>query len=418
MRLDSSGNLGVGTAQIRARLTVSDGTTNAAGEPVYEAYIVGAHRSNRETGNLTIQSNDAMAINKGGSIAFGGRALSADASGANWASIAGLKENGTSGSYLGYLSFVTRGPADVAERVRITSAGDFLVGGTSIGANDSGAPQINLISSVTTTGQWSGRIVSRNTGNNTAAFLGNYKNAASNIAGVFGHSAPLDAWAPLYVNTIDGTAANCGNVIMGNKLLVNRTSSSFISTWGVVAIGQSAALAGPSDVNAILCANAYFDGGWKRVNTGTANILEMSFGGTNVQFFTSGSSSADSSISFTSGPYIANGSNTWTNGSDARLKNITGEIQNGLAKVMTLRAAEFTWKHDADNKPCVGLIAQDVQAVLPEAIDESSYIRDDETKYLGVNYDQTIPLLVAAIKEQQAIIQQLQADVAALKGTA
>ena len=202
------------------------------------------------------------------------------------------------------------------------------------------------------------------------------------------------------------------------RFLIGRTSSSFISTWGVMAVGQSAAIVGPPDSNAIFCANAYYDGSWKRVNAGVANILELTAGSSYIQFFTSASSTAGSSISFTSGPYIANGSNTWTNGSDARLKNITGEIQNGLAKVMTLRAAEFTWKHDADNKPCVGLIAQDVQAVLPEAVNETSYIRDDETKYLGVNYDQTIPLLVAAIKEQQALITQLQADVAALKGAA
>jgi hypothetical protein len=203
------------------------------------------------------------------------------------------------------------------------------------------------------------------------------------------------------------------------RLGIKQTPSAWSTGWGVVGIGSSAALAGPPDTNAILCANAVYGGsGWVRRNAGNANIIEMNYAGSSISTFTSGSSSAGSSISYTTGPYVASGSNTWTNGSDARLKNITGEIQNGLAKVMTLRAAEFTWKHDADNKPCVGLIAQDVQAVLPEAVDESSYIRDDETKYLGVNYDQTIPLLVAAIKEQQAIIQQLQADVAALKGTA
>jgi hypothetical protein len=58
------------------------------------------------------------------------------------------------------------------------------------------------------------------------------------------------------------------------------------------------------------------------------------------------------------------------------------------------------------------LIAQDVQAVLPEAVD----IGTDEDKTLFLKYTETIPLLVAAIKEQNQLITQLQADVAALKG--
>jgi hypothetical protein len=50
--------------------------------------------------------------------------------------------------------------------------------------------------------------------------------------------------------------------------------------------------------------------------------------------------------------------------------------------------------------------------VLPEAVN----VQDDEQKTLGVQYTEVIPLLVAAIQEQQALITQLQADVAALKG--
>jgi hypothetical protein len=63
------------------------------------------------------------------------------------------------------------------------------------------------------------------------------------------------------------------------------------------------------------------------------------------------------------------------------------------------------------------LIAQDFVDVFPQAVTPYNE-KDNETEYLGLAYTDTIPLLVAAIKEQQAIIQQLQADVAALKGTA
>ena len=108
----------------------------------------------------------------------------------------------------------------------------------------------------------------------------------------------------------------------------------------------------------------------------------------------------------TNGPYVAQNGTSWTSSSDERLKNITGEIQNGLAKVCTLRAAEYTWKADAEAKPQVGLIAQDVLAVLPEAVQipvEGATEKDGSPTMMGVQYTEVIPLLVASIKELKAI---------------
>ena len=59
-----------------------------------------------------------------------------------------------------------------------------------------------------------------------------------------------------------------------------------------------------------------------------------------------------------------------------------------------------------------------MQAVLPEAVNIAPKREGETENYLSVAYTDVIPLLVAAIKEQQALITQLQADVAALKGTA
>ena len=82
-----------------------------------------------------IYSNDSYAINKGGSMMFGGQ------DGTNvrsfFASIKGAKENSTSGNYAGYLAFYTRPAGSVpVERMRVTSAGSFLVGGLTT-SNDS-----------------------------------------------------------------------------------------------------------------------------------------------------------------------------------------------------------------------------------------------------------------------------------------
>jgi len=63
-----------------------------------------------------------------------------------------------------------------------------------------------------------------------------------------------------------------------------------------------------------------------------------------------------------------------------------------------------------------GLIAEDVETVRPEFC---IYVEKDGQQVLqGVHYDRMISPLIKALQEQQAIIAQLQADVAALKGTA
>jgi hypothetical protein len=65
-------------------------------------------------------------------------------------------------------------------------------------------------------------------------------------------------------------------------------------------------------------------------------------------------------------------------------------------------------------KPQVGLIAQDVLAVLPEAVEapeEGVLDKDGNPAMMGVQYTNVIPLLVAAIKE-------LKAEIDILKGQA
>ena len=113
--------------------------------------------------------------------------------------------------------------------------------------------------------------------------------------------------------------------------------------------------------------------------------------------------------SSSTGVYITSGANTWASSSDERLKTIQSEITDGLSKISTLRAVNFTWKADDTNAPQVGVIAQDVQKVLPEAITE-------DQGFLGVKYTDLIPLLISALKESKERIETLEAEVAALKG--
>ena len=108
-------------------------------------------------------------------------------------------------------------------------------------------------------------------------------------------------------------------------------------------------------------------------------------------------------VSSTNGVTLANGGTSWGSLSDERKKDIIEPITDAATKVSSLRAVIGKYKTEENGIRRAMLIAQDVQAVLPEAVVENS--KGD----LILQYTDTIPLLVAAIKEQQAIIESLKA---------
>lgn len=106
------------------------------------------------------------------------------------------------------------------------------------------------------------------------------------------------------------------------------------------------------------------------------------------------------------------GSTSWGTASDERIKDIIEPISNAIQKVGSLRSVIGKYKTDDEGTRRSFLIAQDVLAVLPEAVSAEQ----DEQKTLNLRYTEVVPLLVAAIKEQQAIITSLTERVTALEG--
>lgn len=104
----------------------------------------------------------------------------------------------------------------------------------------------------------------------------------------------------------------------------------------------------------------------------------------------------------TGGVYLANGGTSWSSSSDERLKDIIEPIADAANKVASLRSVIGKYKSDEEGVRRSFLIAQDVLAVLPEAVDFGVQSADDPTEYYGVSYTAVIPLLVAAIKELKA----------------
>jgi len=116
-------------------------------------------------------------------------------------------------------------------------------------------------------------------------------------------------------------------------------------------------------------------------------------------------------VAGSAGVYLTNGATSWTSNSDERVKDIIENIDNAVTKVNGLRAVIGKYKTDNEDTRRVFLIAQDVQAVLPEAVNQ----KKDDIGTLGVAYTDVIPLLVAAIKEQTQTITTLEARIAALE---
>ena len=113
------------------------------------------------------------------------------------------------------------------------------------------------------------------------------------------------------------------------------------------------------------------------------------------------------------GVQLSSGGTSWSSVSDSRLKTVTGRYTNAVADLTQIDPVKFTWNNDESNTPQVGVIAQSVQNVVPEAMDITE---QDGTDYLSVRYTELIPLMIASIQEQQATITALTARIATLEG--
>lgn len=89
-------------------------------------------------------------------------------------------------------------------------------------------------------------------------------------------------------------------------------------------------------------------------------------------------------------------------GSDARLKNIEGDYHGGLSQLKRIQPKVYTWKDERVKGLQAGPIAQDVQAVLPLAINEAP----DGT--LQINYFALFGTLINAVKELSARVEELE----------
>ena len=118
--------------------------------------------------------------------------------------------------------------------------------------------------------------------------------------------------------------------------------------------------------------------------------------------------------------YATNGT---INTSDRREKTQIQGLPYGLKHVLQLKPVSFQWIAAPEQGDKLGLIAQEVQEVIPEVVKDTEWVINEETgakeevasERMGVYYSDLIPVLIKAVQEQQEMITQQQQEIDTLK---
>ena len=382
MRIDSSGNVGIGTT--------TPGTTPAGQLVVAGANVAFATNDNA---NVVVRSTDAAATNKGGMLGFAG---ASDSGNLTFATIKGAKEGVDSG----YLAFATRSAAAYAtERMRIDSSGNVGIGTTapsSVLNVKSGAPVFRL----------------ETTGTVSSTGTASYAIRDSTGADVFSYGY-LGLANCFQFSTIP--AAGFMRFLTGAQVEAMRINSSGIVSIGIntnyfgerLSIYQSSTTA---PVTFAYAPSASF--------TGSAHIIQSeAASGTTWKLIDGRSASGIIRFNVFGNGTVQNSTGTYTTISDAKLKENVVDANPQLNKLMQTRVVNYNLIDD-DLKQ-IGWVAQELETIFPsmvfESPDKTPEGEDLGTTTKGVKLTVFIPIIVKAIQEQQALITALTARITALE---
>ena len=413
LRITSAGNVGIGTNSPNKLLSLSTSDT-----------------SNSVTGaaGLQIVNTNASAGGRMTSITFGGRATT----NYPFAAIAGVLTSDIAQEQSGDLAFYTK-PTTTAvnptERMRILADGnvgigltnpsyklqvkDGAVGVTSADGTVTSTLNYNSIGTVTN----SAFNIFTNSTDRMSITSAGYVGIATLSPATYGAFAVRKA-----VTTADTTNCSASFSDAANSTFdIGHPSANLVrlnAQGSAIAFnaGSSERMRLDTSGNLLVGTTVNSSNIKLRVKAGNGDELEMDNDGSQfTTFYLSNNGTIKVSsywdntnaryqiVAVSGGVYLASGGTSWTAVSDERKKDIIEPITNATSKVNQLRAVIGKYKTDAEGTRRSFLIAQDVQAVLPEAVDATNA---DE---LGLSYSEIIPLLVAAIKEQNTTIESLKA---------
>ena len=410
MTLTSAGDVGVGTAAPGFKVEVVGGTNDgihikdAASATVFgglftqSAALALVTRSNHD---LSFGSNDTirMTVDAGGNVGIGTTAPGtklAVVSGTN----AGISVNdGTVNTILyntssanGSLGTTTNHPmafyANNAERMRIEANGNVNIGGSTAAGNT-----LRYLDVYNTTNGTSAGAIIRLITDNAAGGTATTVDMVKYKTGGF-----------IINNNETNAAAFTSFNVGGERMRINSSGQLLIGKTTPSAAGSKLELHTAGDV-----ANVFYmlKAGQVEVCMGFKTSSDSNF------YVGTGSTTVGNSGQ---GVYLSNGGTSWSSNSDFRKKKNLVPIENALDKIANCRAMTGHFNNEADDvKKRPFLIAQDWVTALPEAVDEGT-VDDDGVENLGLSYEGTIPLLVAAIKELREQNIALTSRITALEG--
>lgn len=189
-----------------------------------------------------------------------------------------------------------------------------------------------------------------------------------------------------------GTITSTGTLSLATAGSGAATYSSGISAITVDAYGRVTSVSGSAGYT---------------TNTGTVTSIATSNGLTGGTITSSGTLSMSGSYTGTfavTGAITATGDITAYYSSDERLKDNKKVIKNSLDKVHQMSGYEFDWndKQDVHTGHDIGVIAQEVEKVLPEIVTT----RDNG--YKAVKYEKLVAVLIEAVKELSDKVKKLE----------
>ena len=195
--------------------------------------------------------------------------------------------------------------------------------------------------------------------------------------------------------------------IKGSNVDQNRIGGIFDVHHGTSSIGVLCAFRNDTETEVFLTASgsSYLLGGDFGIGTQTPSARLHVTGGDGTVL--AGSGVFTEALTISGVPVsTGNGDGEPAFVSDVRLKDDTRPIEEPTKKISQLQGVNFIWNDKspviAPDTPDVGVIAQDVQGIMPEAI------KTNPDGYLSVYYYKLIPLLIETVKEQEIRICDLE----------
>mgnify|MGYP003321504555 FL=1 len=238
----------------------------------------------------------------------------------------------------------------------------------------------------------------------TTNFTSGYQNTAGDTNAAVGTAGSATAMGKY--NTASGRSSFAGN--RGTKALNQASASLGLGTtadnFGMLAIGVNNIYGvGDTSIDPDNYGGYYYaDGQYTGTNPGVAFVIGN--GDVNASNGLAGNNPSNAFVVNYDGSATLSGELTIN--SDMRLKSNITSLSGALAKLLEIDGKSYTMKSN-DKEAKIGLLAQDVEKVLPELVKEA----DDKQGTLSVNYQGLIPVLINAIKEQQEQLKEIKENV-------